>query len=136
MKKLFSTSYSSASFNIALLVLRVGFGVLMVHGGYYKLTHIDEILNRGFMSFIGLSPKISLYLLIFAEFFCAGLVVIGLFTRLATIPLIISGFVALIKAHDSDVFGAGQPITLYIIAWIVILLLGAGKISVDGMVGK
>lgn len=138
MKKLFSTSYSASSFNFGLLLLRLALGVLMAHSGYYKLTHFNEILNgpQGFMNFMGLGASTSLALLVFAEFFCAILVALGMVTRLATIPLIIACSVALFKAHNSDVFGQGQLITLYLAGYITILFVGPGKISVDGMIGK
>jgi hypothetical protein len=34
MKKLLSTRYSAGAFNTAMLVLRIGVGVLMMHYGY------------------------------------------------------------------------------------------------------
>jgi putative oxidoreductase len=144
MKKLFSTNYSAAAFNIALLILRIGVGAMMAKAGYNKLVHYNEILHGTmpgappfpFGTYIGLPPNIGLALLIFAEFFCSCLLIIGLFTRLASIPLIISSAVALCVAHNGEVFGGGQMITLFLLAYIVILLVGPGKASIDGMVSK
>lgn len=142
MKKLFSTSYSATSFNVGMLLLRLTVGGLMAHAGYYKLTHFNEILHGAggnppfHISFLGLGDSTNLSLLVFAELFCAGLLVIGLLTRLATIPLIISSCVALFSAHNGDIFGGGQMITLFLAGYVILLLVGPGKISVDGMVGK
>ena len=138
MKKLFSTKYSAGAFNFAMLVLRIVTGVLMAHSGYYKLTHFNEILHgpMGFMNFMGLGTSTSLALLVFAEFFCSILIVLGMFTRLAAIPLIISSSVALFQAHNADVFATGQLITLFLTGYIVLLFAGPGKISIDGMIGK
>ncbi len=135
MKKLLSTRYSDGAFNFAMLVLRLGTGVLMAHNGYYKLTHFGT-LRHNFMRFLGLSDSITLALVIFAEFFCAIFIALGLFTRLSTIPLIITMCVALFKAHHGQVFGDGGPAALYLTAFIVLLLVGPGKVSVDGMIGK
>jgi uncharacterized membrane protein YphA (DoxX/SURF4 family) len=44
--------------------------------------------------------------------------------------------VALFKAHNGDVFGDGASATLFLSAYVVLLLLGPGKISVDGLAGK
>ena len=44
--------------------------------------------------------------------------------------------VALFKAHNMDFFGDGQVAAIYLAGFIVILLIGPGKISVDGMIGK
>ena len=137
MRKLTSTSYSEWAFNLAMLVLRVGFGVLIVAHGYEKLVHFD-IMSTKFLPFLGLSPKVSLILSIFAEFFCGLFLIIGLFTRLVAIPLIINMLVALSKVHNWDVFShtppGGQPATLYLLAFIIVLLCGPGRASVDGMI--
>ena len=79
---------------------------------------------------------VSFTLVVFAEFFCALFIIIGLFTRLAAIPLIINMTVALIKAHDWKVFGDGEMATLFLAAFLMLLLLGPVKVSVDGMTGK
>ncbi len=135
MKKLFSTKYSAGSFNAAMLVLRLGLGILMAHHGYQKLTHFSDMQGK-FMNFMGLGMTVSLSLVIFAELFCSILLILGLFTRLATIPLIIATCVMVFKAHGGDVFGDGEMATLYLTGYIVLLFVGPGRISVDGMIGK
>jgi putative oxidoreductase len=75
-------------------------------------------------------------LVVFAEFFCSLFLILGLFTRLATIPLIITMCVALFKAHNAEVFGDGQMAALYLAGYVALFLTGPGKISVDGMIGK
>jgi putative oxidoreductase len=135
MKSLLSTKYSTGAFNAAMLVLRLGLGILMLHHGYHKLTHYGS-MKGNFMDFLGLGSSISLALLVFAEFFCSIFLILGLFTRLSAIPLIIAMSVALFKAHNSDFFGDGQVATLYLVGYLVLLFVGPGKISVDGMTGK
>jgi len=135
MKKLLSTRYSAGGFNFAMLLLRFGLGVLMMNHGYSKLTNFAEMQSK-FMNFLGLGTTVSLSMVIFAEFFCSLFLIIGLFTRLSTIPLIITMGVALIKAHKMEIFGDGEHAALYLVAYFVLLILGPGKISVDGMAGK
>lgn len=135
MKKLLSTKYSAASFNVAMLLLRLGLGILMIHIGYNKLTHFSEYEPK-FMNFLGMGKTISLALVVFAEFFCSLFIMLGLFTRLSAIPLIITMAVALFKAHDADFFGDGQTSALYLLGYLVLLILGPGKISVDNLTGK
>lgn len=135
MKKLLSTKYSAGAFNAAILVLRLGTGLLMMNHGYDKLIHFGSMHSK-FMNFMGIGTSLSLALLIFAEFFCSIFLVLGLFTRLATIPLIVAMSVALFKAHNAEIFGKGELPALYLTVYIVLLLIGPGKISVDGMVGK
>lgn len=135
MRKLLSTKYSAGAFNAAMLVLRLGLGILMMHHGYQKLIHFSEKQGT-FMNFLGLGSTVSLTLVIFAEFFCSMFLILGLFTRLAAIPLIIATCVMVFKAHNSDVFGDGETAALYLTGYIVLLLVGAGRVSVDSMISK
>jgi len=135
MKKLMSTNYSAGAFNFALLLLRFGIGILMINHGYGKLVHFNE-MSKQFIPFLGLSPNIALALVVFAEFFCSIFLILGLFTRLTTIPLIITMSVALFKAHNGEIFDKGEMATLFLVSFLVIFILGPGKISVDGLTGK
>ena len=135
MKKLLSTKYSASAVNIAMLILRVGFAGLMIPHGYDKLVHF-EAYSEKFVNFLGIGSSVSLALDIFAEFFCSLFVLIGLFTRLATIPLIIAMVVATTIAHKGQIFGEGEHSAMYAVGFLVLLLVGPGKISVDGVMGK
>lgn len=135
MKKLLSTKYSTGAFNTAMLLLRIGLGVLIMHHGYGKLMHFSEYSTK-FMNFLGLGSTISLSLVVFAEFFCGMFIVLGLFTRFAAIPLIIAMSVAIFKAHHADFFGDGEAATLFVTGFLALLFVGPGKISVDSMIGK
>lgn len=135
MKKLFSTKYSSGAFNVALLLLRLGLGILMMSHGYQKLTHFAEYQAK-FMNFMGIGSTMSLALVVFAEFFCSLFIMLGLFTRLSTIPLIIAAGVMVFKAHNGEVFGDGETAALYLTGYLALFLVGPGKVSVDGLIGK
>ena len=127
-----STNYPAWAFNVAMLLLRVVFGVSIVPGGYQKLTHFNEYKTQ-FMNFMGLGPSVSLALVIFAEFFCSLLLIAGLFTRLAAIPLIITMCVVVFKVFHGDIFEKATVPFFYLAAFLTILLCGPGKVSVDGM---
>jgi putative oxidoreductase len=133
MKRLTSINYSNSAFNIAMLLLRVAVGALVVPYGYNKLMHFAEKKST-FMNFMGMGSSLSLSLVIFAEFFCSMFLIVGLFTRVAVIPLIISMTVAITKAHQGDIFGQGEKPALFLAAFLVIFLCGPGRISVDGMI--
>jgi putative oxidoreductase len=133
MRKLTSVNYSSAAFNTAMLLLRIGSGTMFMSHGYSKLVQFAEMKGK-FMNFMGLGSTVSLSLVIFSEFFCAIFIIIGLFTRLVVIPPIISSSVALFVAHNGEIFGDGEKAALYVVCFIVILLCGPGRASVDGMI--
>ena len=135
MKKLFSSKYSAGSINAAMVILRLGLGVLMIRHGFDKLSnfsataqHMPNILNMG--------GTVNASLVIFAEFFCSMFLILGLFTRLACIPLIITMAVALVKAHHSNIFGEGELAALYLVGYVTLLFVGPGRVSVDAMIGK
>ena len=134
-KKILSTKINDTQVNVALLILRVTAGVLMAHHGYGKLTHFSEMQTK-FMDFMGLGMTASLALVVFAEFFCSLLLIVGLATRFALIPLIITMTVAVIKAHGGDIFGDGEVAFLYLAIYVTLLLKGAGKYSADGFLFK
>src|ERR1051325_8195914 len=134
--KIASTKYSDTAFSLAILILRLGLGTIMlVAHGYDKVQNFSKY-SAGFSDPFHVSSRVSLSLDIFAEFFCTCLIILGLFTRLACIPLIIAMCVALFYAHHGDVFGVGEKDALYLAGFIVLLCLGPGKVSVDGLIGK
>jgi putative oxidoreductase len=135
MRKLLSTKYSAGAFSAAMLLLRLGLGILMMAHGYNKLIHFGEMQHK-FMNFMGIGSTMSLALVVFAEFFCSLFLIIGLFTRLAAIPLIIATCVMVFKAHNGDVFGDGETAALYLTGYLVLLFVGPGRVSVDSMIGK
>jgi putative oxidoreductase len=55
---------------------------------------------------------------------------------LACIPLIIDMAVALGFAHHWQVFGDGEKSGLFLTAFLAILFIGAGKMSVDRFIGR
>jgi putative oxidoreductase len=135
MSKLLSTKCGTGAFNVGTLLLRLSTASLTLPIGYNKLMHFAE-LKKNFGGYFGMPNTMALSLLIFAELFCSIFIILGLGTRIAAIPLIISMAVATFKAHHGDIMGDGQHAFMFMTAFLVILILGAGKISVEGAMGK
>jgi len=131
-----SVDFSTTAFNIAMLLLRISFGVtLLVKHGFAKVMVFGQ-LQTTFYSFMGFGPKFSLILALFAEIFCSLLVILGLFTRWACIPIIFTMLVVIYGANaDKDFMESELPI-FYLTAFLTLLLCGPGRISVDGMINK
>lgn len=121
--------------DIASLMLRTTFGLLIMRYGYQKLVNFEEF-SGFFIDFIGLGPRISLGLTIFAELGCGFLIVIGLLTRPALVPLIITMLVAIFIAHATDPFDKKEHAILFLVPFISLLILGAGKYSIDYLIAK
>jgi putative oxidoreductase len=136
MKKFFSTQYSGGAFNIAVLALRLTFGLflLLIHG-MDKITHFSKY-EYTFLNFLNIGHRWSLVLCIFAEVFCAGLVVLGLFTRFAALVLVINFSVAAFIALKGQSLEVHQVAVCYLSVFFALLLTGPGRFSVDGAMGK
>ena len=125
----------SAKINWASLILRIGFGVLMIPHGYGKLTRFDSLSER-FMDFMGLGSYTSLVFAISAEFVCSVLLILGLSTRAILIPLMITMLTAAFIAHAGDPLGDKEHSLMYLIGYLAIFIMGAGKYSVDTVLFK
>jgi putative oxidoreductase len=105
MKKplfLITNTLTGTNSAIGLLILRVGIVFTMAYlHGFPKLTGYSQ-MSGSFPDPLGLGSGISMALVIFAEFFCSLALALGLFTRLASIPLITTMGVAFFMFHASD----------------------------------
>jgi len=121
---------NSTSYNLGLFLLRIGFGGMMLTHGIPKFL---KMLSGDF-SFgdpIGIGETATLILAVLCEVFFPILIIIGFKTRLAAIPVIITMAVAAFVVHAADPLGTKEKAILFLIGFIAIALLGAGKFSVD-----
>ena len=136
------------------LFLRVSFSLTMIIGhGQGKLMQLFGPDPIQFADPFGLGPTISLALATFGEFLCPIFLIIGFKTRLFAIPAIITMLTAAFIAHATAPFFPGwvmnavaeHPVlitpnkefaALYLFAFISIMLVGPGRISVDQMMRK
>jgi len=123
--------------SIGLLLLRLSFGGIMFfqHG----IPKFMKLLNGApykFADVFGLGTGLSLGLAVFSEAVCALLLVIGLFTRWASLPLAVTMLIAAFLIHGSDPFGDKELAILYLIAYLCIFLMGPGKYSIDHRIGR
>ncbi len=131
-----SVAYSETAFNIAMLLLRISFGAtLLVKHGFAKVMNFAA-LQHTFFNFLGFGPKFSLILVLFAEIFCSLLIVLGLFTRWACIPILIAMLVVIYGADAGKDFLESELAIFYFTAFAAIMFCGPGKISVDGMISR
>jgi len=132
MKKIFSTDLPRNYGHVALLIFRVTAASFMLLGhGIGKLQRLLSGEEIQFADPYGFGPAASLVMVTFAEFFCSILVILGLATRLAVIPLMITMATAVIFAHANDPFGTKEKPLLFLLIFALLLVFGSGRYSVD-----
>lgn len=115
---------------IGLLTLRIGAGLLMMTHGWGKVQKIVEG-DWKFGDPIGLGPHLSLIATAGAEFVLAGMVVIGLATRLSAAPIVFTMMVAAFVVHANDGWARQEFPILFALMFLVITLTGPGRFSAD-----
>lgn len=131
MKKIFGMNNHSNAIHIALLVGRIGIAALMLTHGIPKLITLLSEAPVQFPQIMGMSAELSLGLAVFAEVFCSLFLLAGFATRLAAVPLIITMLVAAFFIHAADPMGVKEPALQYLLVYIILLLAGSGKYSID-----
>ena len=126
-------TFSGVIQSAGLLLLRVGVGFTMLRGhGWGKIADWSSLFDR-FPDPIGLGSGVTLGLVVFAEVVCALLLMTGLFSRLATIPLIIDMAVAFFVVHSGEAWGQREPSFLFLILFVSLLITGPGWYSLDNI---
>jgi len=130
-RKLRSTRLDAfVSPHLAILILRIGAAALILTHGYPKLMQLLEG-NFAFPDPIGIGAIATLILVVFAEIICAVFVLVGFYTRLFLIPLIINMGVAYFIVHATDPFAQKELALLFMISFVVLFLTGPGRLSFD-----
>lgn len=134
MQKFLCLEFIPQSADLALLLLRLwlGLSMAMLHG-WGKMTALFAGKNMFERPIIGLGAWPEFALVTFAEFACALLVAIGLWTRLASFFVVVAMAVAFFMAHGMKLTGtgSGEVAYLYLAGFVTVLLAGAGKFSFD-----
>ncbi len=122
--------------SVGILILRVGAGGLLLYGhGWAKLMHFSERATT-FADPIGVGPAASLALVVLAEVFCAALVILGAWTRIACIPLVIFFLVAVFIQHAQDPLADKELAIVYLVSFATLLLTGGGRYSLDAVMSR
>ena len=117
-------------FDSAILFMRIFIGAMMLTHGIGKLQNYNAIVNS-FPDPLGIGRAVSFAIITFVEVGCSVLIIMGLFTRLATLPLIFGMFVATFIAFPDKSFAAGELSFVYMGIYIMLLISGGGRYAID-----
>ena len=121
------------------LLIRLAVGYMFFLTGWGKLQHLDKV--TGFFAGLGIPhPHINAIVAASTECFGGLLIMLGLFTRLISIPLAFVMVIAIATAKMGDVHGLGDFVGLselaYLLIFVWLALAGAGKASLDYVLCK
>ncbi|MET0791515.1 MAG: DoxX family protein [Polyangiaceae bacterium] len=116
------------------LLGRLSVGLLFVSTGWGKVHSLDKV-TKFFIELKIPMPALNAVVVAYSELICGTLLVIGLFTRLATVPLIVSMVVAILTAKLADIHGVfdlvGADEFTYLCVLMMLAVIGPGKLSLD-----
>lgn len=128
-----------ASFqSLLLLAIRLFWGIGFIQSGWEKLQDTSTVAN--FFSSLQIPfPALSAFLVGGIETIGGLCLLLGIFSRWASTPLIATMIVALFTAHHAGTINLGelphylvkQPPFNYLLASMIVLAFGPGKISLD-----
>jgi putative oxidoreductase len=144
MIKLHSYLVKTASFlqSPFLLLIRLVWGYQFFEAGLGKLQDIEKFVKVLTELNVPM-PQVNAYLAAGTE--CVGgfLMMLGLFSRIISIPLVFTMIVAYATAHNADVqalfngdpeaFFAASPF-LFLFSTLIVLIFGPGAISLDRLI--
>src|SRR5437762_11111987 len=113
---------------------RLTLGVVFIGTGWGKLHGLDKVTE--FFTELGIpAPGFNALLASTAEFVCGALLLVGLLSRLASLPLIVIMTVAILTAKRDALHGISDLLGFeewtYIVLAIWIAVVGPGALSVD-----
>ncbi len=106
---------------------------MLTHG----LPKFMKLIGGGPIKFpdpIGIGQTPSFLLIVFAEVLCSIFLLMGFATRLAALVLFIAMAVAAFITHANDVFAKQEMALLYLLIYLVLMVFGAGRFSVDQLI--
>lgn len=124
------TSIDNKYSDLALLLLRLGVGIIFIVSGWGKLTGIEGV--QGFFGNIGIPfPALMAWVVAIVEFFGGIMVLLGAYAKIPYILLAIIMVVAIFTVKIGDGFGASRLELMLLLASLALFFLGSGRYSVD-----
>ncbi|MEX0681414.1 MAG: DoxX family protein [Balneolales bacterium] len=121
--------------DIALLLLRIGVGIIFIIAGWSKLTGIDGVQN--FFGNIGIPlPGLMAWVVGLIEFVGGLMVLLGAYIRIPAILLACVMLVAILTVKIGQEFTASRLEIMLLLVNVAFTLVGSGRFSVDDKLNK
>ncbi len=118
---------------------RLSLGMVFVQSGWGKLHNLEKVI--GYFTDLGIpAPQVQAPFVATMEFLCGLALLLGLLTRLASLPIIIMMCVAIITAKRegleswTDIFTLAEFLYIVLAMWLI--AHGPGPLSVDHLIAR
>ncbi len=120
-------------------IARLTVGLVFFQSGWGKLHDLEKV--TGYFTELGIpNPAFQARFASTAEFVCGGLLLLGLATRFAVVPLIVTMCVAIRTAQWENVDGIGSLVGLLEFSYVALLVWlgtdGPGPLSLDRLIAR
>ena len=123
--------------NFLMLFTRIFIGISMIFlHGLPKLEKLQLGGDIKFYSFLGMGAETTLIIAVLLEIIGAFLIIMGLFTRVTSLILIMAMAIAAFGVHAADPFSIMELSLLYLTVFMLIFAFGPRKFSIDSMIAK
>ncbi len=127
--------------SLALLIARIGLGIVFIAHGWQKFNDMGvDAVGSGFTEMGVPLPSLAAYFATFVELVGGAALLIGAFTAVAGLLLTIDMLGALLFVHiKNGVFvteGGFELVVALGVGALLLAVFGAGRYSVDSMLGK
>ncbi len=121
------------------LLSRIVVGSVFAEAGWGKFHHMEKVI--GYFTSLGIpAAQYQAPFVAGVELICGSLFLVGCFSRLASIPLMIIMGVALMTAKRAEIHGLTELFAIYEFVYIVVLswvcIKGPGGVSLDRFLFK
>lgn len=141
VQRLFLRTTGFSYTNMGRLFLRLFVGVMFMQFGIRHWANYDHLSSQ-FPAVLGMESATCLTLMILTEIICSAMIIVGFWTRISTIPPIISMIIAeyyivcdllpeSVTMYGLDSTDPGYLPIMFLGIYFFIWLTGPGKISLD-----
>lgn len=124
---------------LAPLLMRLFLGYFFLETGWGKIHNLDSFTQR-FMQWGIPHPAFNAALSAYTELIGGALTLVGLFTRVVSIPMIINMVVATVSVKLKQVSGLDDFVELdeplYALGFFWLMMAGPGPVSLDYLIGR
>jgi putative oxidoreductase len=124
---------------VVATLTRLSLGMVFVQSGWGKLHNLEKVTS--YFTSLGIpAAQLQAPFVATMEFLCGLALLLGLLTRLASLPIIIMMFVAIITAKRegieswTDIFTLAEFLYIVLATWLI--AYGPGPLSLDHFVAK